>query len=535
MAHPPHGFTVGLIVGSTAIWRWQYQLIQSLSEWGVIDVREIIVLGLPDFKLDKSISMLHYLDGKIFSSPVNAFELVDTSEIQSDVNSYNEFVSAEKKNVDVLINLSEVVAPKDLILIARLGVLSPVFSEERDFNSQYLGIDQYLNKHKQVYLSVLAQNAAGQEKLLATAKPSFDSGSLSRNLSQYWIWFAYLWKQSIDALAENTDIAVLGSDALSQSETRLNQLTNKSLSISQTVTSLFRSSGHVKQKLQQKYLNTEQWVLLLKHLNKDSASVDGALKFSEYLELSPPTDCFWADPFAFSKDGHDCIFFEELPFATERGHLSCMEVFADGSHSDPKIIIQETHHLSYPNVFEYEAEQYLIPESGDNGTVDLYRCTEFPYCWEHHKTLIKNIHAYDSTLIEYHGRWWLFATVVPELGLSGCEALYIFHADSPISTDWLSHAKNPVISDASSARPGGNFYVENDQLYRVSQDCAGQYGAGVNINKVIEISAEQYKEIKVSSHYPEWDENLVALHTFNFNKNIAVADALRVKTKGLFQ
>ena len=535
MAHLPHVFSAGLVVGSTAIWRWQYQLIQSLTEWGVLDVRKIIVLDLPAFKLEKPVSMLHSLDGKIFSSPINAFELVNISEIQANVYSHNEFVPSKQINVDVLINFSEVAAPKDLAAVTQFGVLSPAFSEAAALSSQYLGIEQYLNNQKQVYLSVLVQDLTGHEQILTCARPSFDSGSLNRNLSQYWIWFAYLWQQGIRSLADVPDMTALECCDTGQFVNKSNQSESTPMAISQAAASLFRLGGHVKQKLKQKYLDTEQWVLLLKHLNTDSAGIDEALNFSDYLELSPPSDCFWADPFVLSKDGRDYVFFEELPFATERGHLSCMEVFADGSHSEPEIIIQEGHHLSYPNVFEYESEYYLIPESGDNGTIDLYRCTEFPYRWEHHATLMEGIHAYDSTLIEYGGRWWLFATVVPELGLSGCETLYIFHADSPIRTDWQPHAKNPVISDASSTRPGGNFYINDNQLYRVSQDCAGQYGAGVNINKVTEINAETYEETLVSCHYPDWDKNLVALHTFNFNKNIAVADALRVKTKGLFQ
>lgn len=534
MAHIPHGFSAGLIVGSTTIWRWQYQLIQSLIEWGVIDVREIIVLGQPDLKLDKSISLLHRLDGKIFSAPVSAFEQVEISEIQATVYSSKELISGEQRAIDVLINFSEAPVPEELTKFTQFGVLSPIFSEEGELSSQRLGMDQYLNNIKQVGLSVFAQDFIGNERVLARAQPSFDSGSFSRNLSQYWVWFAYLWKQGIQSLTKSRDVSLLPRDN-SQLANMPGRSENGFMAVSQIATLLFRLGGHVKQKLQQKYLNTEQWVLLLKHLDADSDAMSEAIRFSGYHELSPPEDCFWADPFVFSKDGHNYVFFEELPFATERGHLSCMEVFSDGSHSEPVTIIQESFHLSYPNVFEYESNYYLIPESGDNGTVDLYRCTEFPYRWVHHKTLINNIHAYDSTLIEYGGRWWLFATVVPELGLSGCETLYVFYADSPISSEWLPHVNNPVVSDASSARPGGNFYTKDGQLFRVSQDCAGRYGAGVNINKVIEISAEKYQETLISRHYPDWDEDLVALHTFNFNNNIAAADALRVKTKGLFK
>lgn len=522
MTQLPYGLTIALIVGSKSIWHWQFQLIQSLIEWKVIDVRGVISLGLPDLQINKTTALLHKLDGKIFSSPVSGFDLRDVSEVSGKVGIYTVKDLGEMEAVDVLINFSETVVPNYLIQKTSFGVLSPQFSDVGSLSSQSLGIDQYLNDKKQVSLSIRHQGVDGCNKVLGLIKPSFDRGSLSRNLSQYWFWLSHVWQRSLEGLLKDKGHS-----------TALEQKTAFKEGLPPTVTkSLSRLSCNVVAKLKQKYLHQDQWVLLLKHLKPDSASDDGGFDFSSYSEISPPDDCFWADPFVISKDGHDYVFFEELPFSTERGHLSCMEVFVDGRHSEPKVVIQEPYHLSYPNVFEYKSEFYLIPESGDKGSIDLYHCTEFPYQWQYQKTLISDIHAYDSTLIEYQGRWWLFATVVPKLGLSGCEELHIFHADSPISTEWQPHLKNPVISDASRARPGGNFYIKEKQLYRVSQDCAGQYGAGININKVVQLDTENYNETLDNSYYPEWDKDLVALHTFNFNENIAVADVLRVKAKG---
>lgn len=536
MAHFPHGYSAGLIVGSTTIWRWQYQLIHSLIESGLIDVREIIVLELPEFKLSKSISLLHRLDGKIFNSVINAFELVDVSLISGNVCSV-ESIATNEFDLDVMINLSEAATPDELLEMAKLATLTPLFSQEGELRSAKLGINEYIDSETQVCLSVSAQNKSGEKEIIAQAFHSLDSGSFSRNLNQYWIWMTYLWQQALDSFVKNDALASSKVKSLGMKPEAgdVSVGTNhRSNALGQSTKSLFQLSKHIKQKLQQKYLHTEQWVLLLKHFNKDLSGSDELIKFSEYQELSPPEDCFWADPFVVSEEGKNYVFFEELPFATERGHLSCMEVFADGSHSDPVVIVREDYHLSYPNVFEYDSTYYMIPESGDNGTIDLYRCTVFPYQWEHHKTLINNIHAYDSTLVEYDGRWWLFATVVPELGLSGCETLHVFHADSPVSTDWQPHGNNPVISNPGSARPGGNFYINDNQLYRVSQDCAGQYGAGVNVNKVTQLSTLDYEEDVMHRYYPDWDDDLIALHTLNFNENIAASDALRVKAKGLF-
>lgn len=536
MAHPPHGLTVGLIVGSSAIWRWQLELIQSLIDWRVIGVQKIIVLGLQAFHYDKRIFLIHQLDGKVFGSPVQAFDLVDVSALSVEVVSYDETVDCVGEGCDLLINLSESRVNQSIISQIPMGVFTPVFSEAGELSSQTLGFRAYLQNDKQVYLSIVRERANSRSHVQGKIHPSFDRGPLSRNLDQYWRWFQQLWRRNLQRLAASHQNVGRETRAFTTQESEIvMQAGEHPVSLSDTCLGGLQLGRNVWRKLKQKFLYQEQWVLLLKFLPDGVAQHQQQFNFSGYLEISPPNGCFWADPFVVSKDGRHYVFFEELPFSTERGHLSCMEVFADGTHTAPVMIIQEPHHLSYPNIFEHDSTYYLIPESGDNGRVDLYRCTHFPYRWEYDKTLLSGIHAYDSTLLEYQGRWWLFATVVPELGLSGCEELYIFHADSPTSRDWQPHSMNPVVSDASRARPGGNFYRSGDQVFRISQDCAGQYGAGLNISKVIDLSSDQYQESVVECHYADWDENLIALHTFNGNDNIAVADALRVRIKRRMQ
>ena len=284
-------------------------------------------------------------------------------------------------------------------------------------------------------------------------------------------------------------------------------------------------------KFSQKFLRKEQWVLLLKFHDLTASSSQIPLSFFEYSEITPPDDCFWADPFIVSENSRHYLFFEELPFATERGHLSCMEVFADGSHTAPTIILKKPYHLSYPNVFAFESEYFMIPESGDTGSIELYRSSEFPYQWKHQYNLMEGLHAYDSTLIEYDGLWWLFACVAVEKGMSGCEELNIFYADTPVSQSWEPHLLNPIMSDASRARPAGKFFNWQGDLYRPSQDCAGSYGAGLNINKIHTLNKREYSEELMSCSRPNWDPKLTALHTLNFNQYVSVADAMRVESR----
>ena len=81
-------------------------------------------------------------------------------------------------------------------------------------------------------------------------------------------------------------------------------------------------------------------------------------------------------------------------------------------------VIEEPYHLSYPFLFEFEGELYMIPEKARATRVDLYRCVAFPYQWELVKTLIEGFALADSTLVVVD-----LGIVLAELGLQRLRAL----------------------------------------------------------------------------------------------------------------
>jgi len=125
-----------------------------------------------------------------------------------------------------------------------------------------------------------------------------------------------------------------------------------------------------------------------------------------YKPLLPPRDRGWADPFVIERDDKYFVFMEEIVYAKGRGHISMMtiEVQPNGSFecTDPVPVIEQPYHMSYPFLLEYQDELYMIPETAENRTVDLYRCTEFPKKWELVSTLMDNVIAVDTTLLEHN-------------------------------------------------------------------------------------------------------------------------------------
>ncbi len=269
----------------------------------------------------------------------------------------------------------------------------------------------------------------------------------------------------------------------------------------------------------------EQWILMF-HLKEEFSS-----SLWRYKQIIPPKDRFWADPHIIYRDNKYYIYIEEYLYSTEKGHISLITMDSEGNYSDPEVIISEDYHLSYPFVFEHEGATYMVPESMDNKTVDLYECTEFPGKWEFKMSLLKDINAVDATLFQHNGKWWMFANVVEHESMSSFDELCIFSSDSLLSTDWTPHPLNPVISDCKIARPAGKLFVEDGRIYRPSQNCSKRYGYGFNINEVTVLDENNYSEELVSSVTPDWDKKIVATHTFNREGKLHIIDAIRQRKK----
>ena len=119
-----------------------------------------------------------------------------------------------------------------------------------------------------------------------------------------------------------------------------------------------------------------QWLLLIGRAPfPDAERLDPA----SLTPIVPPPDRFWADPFIWSRDGRCWVFVEELPFDTRIGRISVLELddsLRPMGSSTP--VLDEPRHLSYPYLFEYSGELFMVPESAGSGRIDCYRCVAFP-------------------------------------------------------------------------------------------------------------------------------------------------------------
>lgn len=270
-----------------------------------------------------------------------------------------------------------------------------------------------------------------------------------------------------------------------------------------------------------KRFSREQWQLLF------GLGPAALTNYEHFARIVPPADLGWADPHVVVRDGRHYLFIEEYSYRKRRGHIAVMEIREDGTYSEPTAILERPYHLSYPHVFEWNGELYMVPESKENRTVELYRCSEFPHRWQLETTLMENVEAVDATLLEHGGRWWLFANLIENAGGSSWDELFLFSADSPVSREWTPHPANPIVSDVSRARPAGKIFIDEGRLYRPSQDCSRRYGYALNFSEIVMLDETRYEERVVTRLQPDWDPTLLATHSLARGGALTVIDGQR--------
>jgi hypothetical protein len=168
-----------------------------------------------------------------------------------------------------------------------------------------------------------------------------------------------------------------------------------------------------------------------------------------------------------------------------------------------------------------------VPESKGNRTIEAYRCRQFPYVWEPAEVLMSDVEAVDATLLEHGGRWWLFANMIENPGGSSWDELFLFSAESPLSTRWKPHRKNPIVSDVARSRPAGPIFERDGRLYRPSQNSSRCYGYALNLNEITELSDRNYSERVVRTVEPNWDRRIYATHTYSSEHGLTLIDGMR--------
>ncbi|MBD2138462.1 hypothetical protein H6F32_12875 [Anabaena sp. FACHB-1237] len=240
-----------------------------------------------------------------------------------------------------------------------------------------------------------------------------------------------------------------------------------------------------------------------------------------------PAD-FVADPFMVCENGIWYMFFEVLNSLNNKGEIG-LATSKDGFNWHyQQIVMREDFHLSYPYVFKFKNEYYMIPESFQSSSVRLYIATDFPTQWSFVTNLLDQSEFADSSIFQHNDMWWLLTTTSKDRNI-----LRLFYSQQLIGL-WIEHIKSPVIEENKKiARSAGRIVLLDGKIIRYTQDCERIYGSQVRAFEITDLTTTNYQEkefqenpiIKASgSGWNKTGMHHIDPHKIDENKWIACVD-----------
>lgn len=537
---------VGLLMDSFNIPAWAYLMLKKIgsSTYAEIklcvlnDARKVKTTFIP--KAKDNLGSLFYIayrkfENRLFKPYPNAFEVKDATELlenipiirikprQTEYFSWVEDKDTEeldKFEIDVFIQLGFGILRGKVLGSAKFGIWYYHHGDNNAHRGVPAGFWEVFEHHPVTASMLQILNKDFDNGLvLFKSYSATDSLSINRNCNNFY------WKTLSFIPRKLKELHKIGEEKFFSKVREENQhLTFYS------------------HRLYQQPKNAEFTILLVKHLIKYAAfkisniiffqqwillfnMCDGtSTEFWRFNKIIPPKDRFWADPYILYIDNIYYIFIEEFLYRNKKGHISVLTMDDKGNYNNPVKILERPYHLSHPFIFKWDGIYYMIPESFSNKTIEVYKCTDFPYKWEFYKNMFEDITAADTILYNYHQTWWLFTTVAENDGASPWDELFVFYSDNPLGGDWKAHLQNPILSDARRARPAGKILEYNGNIYRFSQDCSKGYGYGIRVNQIVKLNETEYHEREISFIEPNWDKHIKSVHTFDHENRLTIID-----------
>lgn len=490
----PALLTIGVIIESFLQPRWVRKALENALSTKLCKFA-LVVKVKP--RTNSSGSLLYKLydrvDRRLF--PTAATELVSVEDLFSEAAVIQDVSKIAEFDLDLLINFASLEWNQRVSNSAKNGVWFYGFGDAP-------GFDEVMNQIPVTQSSLRSLQGETEQIIYQSASPTLSRFSVSLNNNTcYWKSAAFIAR----ALRDLHENEVLNPD----SGTGGSRMPGNAAMTSM----LLKLSGRAAARAVEKFSSSDQWILAYR-FDRD-----------EFKYLMPPVDRFWADPFQLKAHGKYYIFFEDYVNSAGRAHISVVEIDRNGIVSGPTEVLKLDCHLSYPFVFEWQGDYYMIPETGERNVVEVYRAHSFPFEWKPEKVLLEARSPLDATLVEAEGRWWMFVNIQEEGVAVNWDELHLYYAESPLGP-WNPHARNPVVSNVRSARPAGRLFLSNGVLYRPSQDSSLRYGYATTISKVTNLSTTTYAETEVLKIVPDWDTDIIGIHTVNWLDEMTVIDCL---------
>lgn len=250
----------------------------------------------------------------------------------------------------------------------------------------------------------------------------------------------------------------------------------------------------------------------------------GNLEYRKSIFIENEEGTFNADPFVIEKDNKNFCFVECFNYSEKKAKINVYELSEKG-YVFLGTALEESFHLSFPYIFEFNNEIYMVPESSKNRDIRLYKCQNFPLDWRLQEVLIDNIDAADSMIFQKDNKWWLMTNEDPLRLNNHNYQMNLYYSENLLDGEWISHKNNPIIMDSNKARNAGLVFDGSD-VFRVSQAFGfyKKYGENFSLNKIEMLDTNNYLETMFSVHRKFFDKRILGSHHLHSNNIFSVFD-----------
>ena len=238
---------------------------------------------------------------------------------------------------------------------------------------------------------------------------------------------------------------------------------------------------------------------------------------NSYTEFLGEEEFWYADPFLFRYQNDTYLFSEAFYIPNQIGHIAVSK-YENGSFSVPRVIIRTRYHKSYPCVFETDNRVFMIPETSQNGTLELWESKGNMYLWEKKGNLLTGVFYEDSTIYIDNTDVYLFSYEERDNYRTHIFKLNVNQVNVK-EIECVSHQDN-------IKRPGGHFFVRDGRLFRPVQNSTNCYGESVLLNEVkslVPFQEEFVIEIRANM-YDSVGRTCLKTHTYYSDDQFDVCD-----------
>jgi hypothetical protein len=243
-----------------------------------------------------------------------------------------------------------------------------------------------------------------------------------------------------------------------------------------------------------------------------------------------------ADPFLFVHNDRLFLFYEDMHFYHYLGVIKMISTTDLVHWTKPVLITKEPNcHFSYPFVFEDNGSIYMMPETGGQHNIRLYKAdndelTSFSL----HKVIMQRtdipkdlVYDYaDSCIYKKDGLYYLFTSTMTK------ESYYLYiYISNKLEGPYSLHPSTPAVKSNKFGRCAGSLLMHDGHLYRYAQDCGETYGGQVHLLEIDELTPTSFKEHVVKENILPKDQSYYHFggHQVNFaqfkGKTIIATDA----------